>query len=247
MNRHISRPGGIESPDIDTLSAEPWPSTGHSIDPVEDLFNKMQALYGAKFLEQWKDINLDALRQHWGSALDKMTPQQVQRGMASLELLDLPPTLPQFIKLCKPELDPQAAYLEAVVGIAAREQGDIGQWSDPAIYWATTAIGAFDLKTRPYAQIRRRWESALEEARAHPHSEPIPAPEVQRVTPEETEAPYVDIATELVAVEKAVEVARSVTARPDHKRWAKRIQERIAKGDKTVTKQQARAAKEALR
>jgi hypothetical protein len=51
----------------------------------------------------------------------------------------------------------------------------------------------------------------------------------------------------LVAVEKAVEVARSVNARPDHKRWAKRIQERIAKGDKTVTKQQARAAKEALR
>jgi hypothetical protein len=169
--------------------------------------------------------------------------------MALLETLDLPPTLPQFIKLCKPELDPQAAYFEAVTGIAAREQGEVGLWSDPAIYWATVAIGAFDLKTRPYAQIRRRWEAALADARAHPHTEQIPLPDMKMPLPEEPESPQhpFDNTTESVAVEKVVQVAKSANVRPDHKRWARRIQERIANGDKTVTKHQAKAAKEALR
>jgi hypothetical protein len=178
-----------------------------------------------------------------------MTPEQLHRGMGLLEILDLPPTLPQFIKLCKPALDPQVAYFEAIAGIAAREHGEVGQWSDPAIYWATAAIGAFDLKTLPYRQIRRRWIAALAESQAAHHTEPIPAPEAkQPITEEESEAEAAhQNTTERVASGKAVEVARSTSSRPDHKRWARRIQERIARGDKTVTKNQARAAKEALR
>lgn len=244
MNRQTSPSTSIESWDIDTVSAVQWPSAAIARKSVEKLFIRMHALYGAKFLEQWKGIDSDAVQRQWGIALGKMTPEQIRRGMLLMETCDLPPTLPQFIKLCKPTLDAQAAYFEAVAGIAAREQGKTGEWSDPAIYWATTAIGAFDLKSQPYAHIRRRWEQALRDAQAHPHAEPIPAPEMKSAALDMPAPTH--CATDSVAAAQAAKVARSGGHQDDPKQWARRIQERIAKGDTTVTKQQARAAREAL-
>jgi len=222
-----------------------WPLAAISQESVEKLFAKMHALYGAKFLEQWAGIDIDAVQRQWGIALGKMTPEQIRRGTLLMEACDFPPTLPQFIKLCKPVLDPQAAYFEAVAGIAAREQGKRGEWSDPAIYWATTIIGAFDLKTQPYAQIRRRWEKALSDAQTHPHAKSIPAPDVHLEATNASAPPH-KCPPELTELEQAAKAARSGGSQDDPKRWARRIQERIAKGDKTVSEQQARAARDAL-
>jgi hypothetical protein len=212
---------------------------------VKQLFSKMQGLYGAKFLQQWSAVDIALVHQHWEFAIQKLTQEQFERGMNLLETLDLPPTLPQFLHLCKPPIDPQAAYFEAVEGIAAREHGELGHWSDPAIYWATASIGAFDIKTHPYAQISERWSKALMEAQAQPHEDSIPLPGscIFTVEAQENPVPHKSSAPE---IKKVVQIAKSGSADHDPKRWAKRIQERIAKGDKTVTKQQAEAASKAL-
>jgi hypothetical protein len=232
-------------PNLKTAVADQWRTGAISDDLTSKLFTKMQALYGARFNDQWRKVELGAMRRHWGIALGKLTVEQIRRGMALLETLDLPPTLPQFIKLCKPALDPQAAYFEAVAGINAREHGQAGVWSDPAIYWATTVIGAFDLKNQAYAQICRRWQAALADAQANPRNELIPAPDAKLPESDEVAMPQ-DKAPEIVAIEVAAKLTRPAAHNDDPKRWAKRIQERIAIGDKTVTRQQARAAKAAL-
>ena len=237
MNRHISLSTAIES--------WQWPLAAISQESVEKLFARMHALYGIKFLEQWTGIDIEAVQRQWGIALGKMTSEQIRRGIVLMETCDLPPTLPQFIKLCKPVLDPQAAYFEAVAGITAREKGKMGEWSDPAIYWATTVIGAFDLRTQSYAQIRRRWKKALSDAQTHPNAKSIPAPDVH-LEVMNTSAPPHKCTPELTGLEQVAKAVKSGGSQDDPKRWAKRIQERIAKGDKTVSEQQARAAREAL-
>ena len=237
MNRHISLSTAIES--------WQWPLAAISQESVEKLFARMHALYGIKFLEQWTGIDIEAVQRQWGIALGKMTSEQIRRGIVLMETCDLPPTLPQFIKLCKPVLDPQAAYFEAVAGITAREKGKMGEWSDPAIYWATTLIGAFDLRTQSYAQIRRRWKKALSDAKTHPNAKSIPAPDVHLEVMNASASPH-KCTPELTGLEQVAKAVKSGGSQDDPKRWAKRIQERIAKGDKTVSEQQARAAREAL-
>lgn len=245
MKRQISPWSPVAPGDIDRTPANQWPLAAIPQQAIEKIFATMQSLYGAKFFEQWRSVSIDSVQRHWGIALGKMTPEQIRRGMTLVETLDLPPTLPQFIKLCKPASDPHAAYFEAIAGIAARERGEAGDWSDAAIYWAAATIGAFDLKTQPYAQISRRWQAALADAQASTRQEPIPAPIAQPLATDEPDF-YRNTTTELVAIEKVMKATKSTGSRNDPKRWARRIQERIARGDKTVTKQQARAAKEAL-
>jgi hypothetical protein len=132
----------------------------------------------------------------------------------------------------------------------AREQGALGEWSDPSIYWAAAAIGAFDLKTLPYAQLKRRWEAALAAELAHPHAEPVPAPaqaQIQAGTiADKCRPPRSPNATRKAVAELHASIAQSRMNAPDHKRWARRIQSRIAEGDESVTELQANVAKQAL-
>jgi hypothetical protein len=225
---------------------------GQALPPawVERLFSHMEALYGQQFHAQWRDIDPQRMCNHWGAELSMLTARQLRRGIEGLTASIAAPNLPQFLRLCRPALDAHAAYYEAVAGVVAREQGALGEWSDPSIYWAATAIGAFDLKTLPYAQLKRRWEAALAAELAHPHTEPIPAPvpvQVQAGTvADRCRPPRSPNAARKAVAELHASIAQSRTGGPDHKRWARRIQSRIAEGDESVTELQANVAKQAL-
>jgi len=66
------------------------------------------------------------------------------------------------MKLCRPALDYERAFLEAVEQMRKRETGD-DRWSTPAIYWAAVKLGS-DLSAYPYQSIKGRWQAALDEA-----------------------------------------------------------------------------------
>lgn len=217
-----------------------------SINPIPDswidaLFAKMLALYGNKFADMWRESSMQSIKSVWAQELSKLTREEIARGANALITQDWPPTLPQFIKLCRVEINPLTAYYEAVNGAVARDKGEMGHWSHPAVFWAMVTVGAFDLKNQTYTQIKSRWESCLAEQIARGKWDDVPAPAIALPAPTGKSDPAL--------VEKYIaesQVIKHDSEKVDHKRWAKKIMERHRNGDKTLLPIQIQFAKEAL-
>lgn len=215
-----------------------------SINPLPDrwidaLFVKMINCYGSKFTEMWRDTDIDSVKAMWAHELGKLTREDVTRGAQALMTQDWPPSLPQFIKLCRTQLDPQKSFVEALNGLVARDRGEVGVWSHPAIFWAVVRVGAFDMKNSTYLQIQARWTVALEDELAKGDWAEIPKP-VLAIPVEKAAA---NVAEKYLAQLQGFSAESSGV---DHKRWAKKIMARHEAGDKTLSALQIRFAKEAL-
>jgi hypothetical protein len=207
---------------------------------IDALFAKMSTYYGNKFADMWRDGNMQVIKAVWFEECVKLSREDFTRGANALMAQEWPPTLPQFIKLCRPSVDAVAAYYEAVNGVIARESGNIGEWSHPAIFWASVKIGAFDLKHQTYSAIKGRWEGALNEELAKGNWTAIPEPMIALPAPP---AASKEVAEHYLA---ETQVIKNQNSNVDHKRWAKLIMERHKAGDKTLTQIQISFAKEAL-
>lgn len=208
---------------------------------VEKLFERMAGLYGNKFLDMWGKTDLLQVKAIWAQELGKLTKDEIARGANSLINQDWCPTLPQFIKLCKPDIDSVAAYYEAINGVVTREHGEMGEWSHPAIFWASVRIGAFDLKNQSYSAIKNRWEKALSEEISKGQWPVIPAPQLSLSAP--TIKFNKQIADKYISESQIIKNQESKT---DHKLWAKKIMRRYKDGDKTLLHIQILKAQEAL-
>lgn len=70
---------------------------------IERLFERMTSLYGSRFVDQWRDGNLEDVKRVWREGLAIVTDEGLKRGVAALFHEKLPPTLPRFIELCRNE------------------------------------------------------------------------------------------------------------------------------------------------
>ncbi|MNV16291.1 hypothetical protein D3C71_1070460 [compost metagenome] len=140
------------------------------------LIERMQALYGAKFAQQWDGIAPARLAEVWAEEIAGYTAEEIQRGLASCRGRTFPPTLPEFLGLCRPTLNPETAYHEAVAGMSARSRGVIGNWTHPGVYWAAARVGlseqaatrAWDVLkacTGEYAALARDADAAIDGVR----------------------------------------------------------------------------------
>jgi hypothetical protein len=222
---------------LSSTSTRPVP-----INWVEKLFERMQALYGNKFVDMWRDTNIDLVKQLWAEEMGKLQADDLKRGYAALMSREWPPSLPEFVKLCRPSVDSTVAYYEAVNGMAARERGDKGTWSHPAIFWAAVQVSAFDLKNQPFSQIKTRWEAALQSEMEKGQWAEIPKPMIAIPAPGNTK---MDRDT---ASKRLQELGASDVLKPknDHLRWEHKIMERKANKDTTLPDISLRFAKEAL-
>jgi len=207
---------------------------------IEKLFDRMISHYGNKFLDMWRDIDLQGVKATWAHELGKLSRDEIARGANALSGQEWPPTLPQFISLCRVKINPLSAYYEAINGLAARDRGEIGEWSHPAVFWASVKVGAFDLKNQPYAAIRARWDAAFDEEMAKGQWVAIPEPMVALPAPALASK---EVAERYIA---ETQVIKNQNSQVDHKQWAKLIMQRHKEGDKTLTHIQISFAKEAL-
>ncbi len=207
---------------------------------VEKLFSKFTAMYGNRFLDMWRGLDMQEVKQLWAEQLAGLTGEEIRTGIQALISKDFPPSLPEFMALCRPKLDALAAYYEAVKGVVERERGEVGTWTHPAIFWASVAVGAFDLKSQSYSQIRTRWESALEAELKKGTWAEIPAPMPALPAPTRREADRENAARTLSGL-------KDMNSKADHKAWAKKILQRVANGEKPplVAVQMAKDALEA--
>lgn len=187
---------------------------------VSKLIAKMQVMYGAKFTQQWAGIAPDVLQAEWAEELAGFTGAELSRGLAGCRERTFPPTLPEFMVLCRPPLDADEAFHEAVIGLNQRRAGERGDWSHPAIYHAALAVGQFDVLNSTYTSIKARWGRALADQLAKGHWEPVPdvAPALPAPAPMSRED-----AEKVMKQLGAGEVTNQ--SRRDHKAWARRIME----------------------
>lgn len=212
---------------------------------IEKLFNKMSLDYGKRFVDQWAGADPDELFAHWARELATYSRDELVRGYNALSGRDWPPTLPEFKRMCRPPVDPTVAYYEALEQGKARERGEMGNWSHPAIYWAWNKIGAFDFNSLTYSNLKSRWEGVLADEMAKEVWPNVPEPRVALMPPEKAKITKEE-ANKRIAEFHEKGLMKPTDEKTDHKRWAKRIIERADQGDKTISVLQLKFAKEAL-
>lgn len=208
---------------------------------IDALFVKMANFYGSKFKLMWGEADIANVKSVWWQELSKLNRDEIVKGANALINQEYCPTLPQFIKLCRPAIDFTAAYYEALNGVLAREKGEMGNWSNPAIFWASTKIGAFDFKNQSYSTIKARWEKALGDELSKGAWEAIPEARIALPAPS-TQATK-DIAYKYLADTNAI---KDQASKSDHKAWAKKILQREKDGDKTLLQIQIMMARQAM-
>ncbi|CAM4079225.1 Replication protein [Bordetella tumbae] len=147
---------------------------------IDHLWNRLSGTYGGRWLKDFPDMqSIENWKGAWAEAFDEegLTPHEVAEGLrACRRMYDWPPSVSEFIKACRPGLIPENAFHDAVAGMTARQRGEVGNWSHPAVYWAAVRVGRHDLLNCGYAVMQTRWERALSEELARSSWEPIPAP-----------------------------------------------------------------------
>lgn len=215
---------------------------------MDHLFNRLDGAYPHKWRSAFPNqIVIDNWMVSWAEEFEEsgITPENIKAGLKACRTkYDWPPSCAEFIKSCLPSLDATVAYYQAVAGCQARSKGDMVEWEHPAIYWASRPL-SFDLLNLSYSQIKVRWEVALAEQMKKTDWDEIPKPMIALAAPGKTELSK-EKAAQLMAEYKATDVSKSPADKTDHKLWAKRIMERIKRGDKSVTPIQHTFAVEAL-
>lgn len=144
-------------------------------DIIERLLLRLAALYGVKFNEAYASLPMANLTQLWAEELASFSLDELNRGINGCRLREWPPTLPEFMVLCRPRIHPEEAYHEALANLALRAQGQDAEWSHPAVFHAAMSLTP-DLQRQPWPHIKVRWCAALERHLANPHCPSVPPP-----------------------------------------------------------------------
>lgn len=189
---------------------------------MEHLYARMDGLYPGKWKSNFVgEAAMSNWEQAWAEAFDEegIVPVDVALGIQnSRRMYDWPPSLTEFLRACRPYLEPDVAFFEAVRGMQARERGERGEWSHPAIFHAAAAVGRFDLLNQAYQQMEGRWKKALHAQLALGAWPDIPDP-----------APALPAPSSARQTEQGAEAMREMTQKAinrkgkDHKAWARTI------------------------
>jgi hypothetical protein len=110
---------------------------------VERLFARFEAMYGAKFADAWKGCDLRNVKVVWAEALGSLRRDEITAGIAGCMTREWPPTLPEFVKLCR-QPDPNAPGGHPTANEA---------WATGSVVARRGANGGLDR-----ADSRGRWE-----------------------------------------------------------------------------------------
>lgn len=199
---------------------------------IDWLLRRMGAMWGKSFFDKWSMLQPGEMLDTWSKATKGLSELEFRRGVAKLKDFERPPSLPDFLKACRPEVNPLTAYYEALEGVRSREQGEVGTWTHPAIFWASVRVSTFELKNQSYSQIRQRWETALAAELAKGQWDEISAPMVALAAPEVK--PLSREAATKMLQELKEKSGLPKAAKGDGKDWARRILQREIDGEQLL-------------
>lgn len=129
---------------------------------VERLFLRLEAILGPRFADLFHgDAGaIEQAKREWAEALAGFSAAEISRGLADTRQRKFPPSLPEFLHLCRPALDPEVAWIEAELGLRTHAAGERFPWSHPAVYWAARDMRS-EIAGEAFAKHRKRWEFRL--------------------------------------------------------------------------------------
>lgn len=124
----------------------------------------------------WKGTDVAGVKTAWAEALSGYRVGEVKAGLAACRSKPWPPTLPEFLMLCRPSPDVEKAFAEAQEQVSRRQFGE-DKWSSKALYWSAVEFGFHDLRSMAWATAKNRWSRILVEKLAKEAELPeIPLP-----------------------------------------------------------------------
>lgn len=70
---------------------------------IDRLFSVMGAIYGSKFADMWAGTDPEIMKQVWGDKLSGFAhrPDIIRGALDDLDSMAWPPTLPEFVGMCR--------------------------------------------------------------------------------------------------------------------------------------------------
>jgi hypothetical protein len=136
-------------------SVEPLPQKW-----IARIFERLTAQLGSKVADLYAGVHPETVQEEWGRALADFHPAEIDRGLTACQSRAFAPTLGEFLRLCRPALDPEIAFIEAANCLSQREKGEVGDWSHPAVFRAAVAM-SHEVRTGNFREVRKRWEWQL--------------------------------------------------------------------------------------
>ena len=140
---------------------------------MNTLFERMEDRYGDLWANRYGAFPRVRVMKTWGEDLADLSPEEFIRGCQASKSLKFPPTLPEFRALCRPPIDFESTFVEAVQQMAARETGN-DRWSSPAVFWAAVTIGSFDLRNGSWSMLEKRWRKVFQAELDKGEWQPVP-------------------------------------------------------------------------
>lgn len=202
--------------DLSTVRQSAWlevhPGLGISL--MDHLFNRLDGLYPNRWRASFSnDQAVLNWRESWSEAFDdeRITPRDVSAGIKTCrKTYDWPPSLPEFLKACRPPIDYERLYIGASNAVTD------GRWQSKLAYWSAQSVGVFEVRNEPYKRMESRWKKAVDELledgelpEIPPRREALPAPGRQSISRED-------------ASKRAAGLGVSVGSK-DPKKWARKI------------------------
>lgn len=138
-------------------------STAKQYEWIDRLFARLGAMYGSKFKSMWEGQDIAGVKSVWMEDLAEFSPDEIKAGVSACKTREWPPTLPEFIRLCRPSIDYERAYYDAMEQLSRRNRKEPESWPYAALYWATVGI-SYDLLNRPYVDMKKRWAKAMDDS-----------------------------------------------------------------------------------
>lgn len=150
-----------------------WPDNAVPEAWIDSLFGKMSAYYGSRFSDMWRGTDLSDVRRAWAVELAGVSRNELKAGVAALITRNFPPTLPEFIGLCRPPFNLDAALDEALAQMIRRQSGE-DNWTDPAIYWAMARVGHWDMTHLSRDDLKKRFAACYDDVKRKGKVDPVP-------------------------------------------------------------------------
>jgi hypothetical protein len=138
----------------------PTPPDPQKIQAVHELFDALKGQLGAKFADLWAGTETHLVEQEWASALAGFRKHEIERGLNATAHRQFAPTLGEFCVLCRPCLNAEHAYWEAAACLMQRDQGELGDWTHPAVFFAACEMST-EVRGGDWRRHRTRWTRLL--------------------------------------------------------------------------------------
>ena len=151
---------------------------------IDRLFDRLEAGYGSKWLNMWGNTNLANVKSLWAEKLAGFAdnPKALAYALDCLDEHPFPPTLPEFLALCRkaprpslpalpqPEASPEkaAAFANEVKSVTSQKK-DLLAWArKPKSLLAWNALLDLAKTDRSFTEIVEQLTSAGHVANGHP-------------------------------------------------------------------------------